>query len=128
MAGDPLEDGGFVILNGVTFDDEGNIIELDTPYPGGNLFSLASGGAVYIRDPHNRVSEDQLNGGEFVDFTERDWTTIKPYLEENEQLFGITLARLLETEGEICSADRIYRKIRPLAMRELQAEEAWAKE
>ena len=45
MAGDPLQGGGFVILNGITFDDEGSITELDTPYPGGNLFSLASGGA-----------------------------------------------------------------------------------
>ena len=128
MAGDPLEGGGFVILNGITFNDEGSIIELDTPYPGGNLFSLASGGAIYIRDPYCRVSEDQLNGGEFVDFTEQDWTVINPYLEENEQLFGITVARLLEMDGETCSADRIYRKIRPLAIRELQAEEAWAQE
>ncbi len=51
MAGDPLNGGGFIILNGITFDEDGRIIELDTPYPGGNLFSLASGGALYIRDP-----------------------------------------------------------------------------
>ena len=128
MAGDPLYDGGFVILNGITFDVEGNITELDTPYPGGNLFSLASGGAIYIRDPHGNVSEDQLNGGEFVDFNEQDWMTIKPYLEENEQLFGIPLARLLELDGETCLAHQIYRKIRPHAIRELQPEEAWVKE
>ncbi len=128
MAGDPLDGGGFVILNGITFDDEGNIIELDTPYPGGNLFSLASGGAIYLRDPYGKVSEDQLNGGEFVDFTEQDWTTIKPYLEENEQLFGIPLARLLESDGETCLPHQIYRKIRPHAIRELQAEEAWVTE
>jgi glutamate synthase domain-containing protein 1/glutamate synthase domain-containing protein 3 len=128
MAGDPLDGGGFVILNGITFDDEGNIIELDTPYPGGNLFSLASGGAIYIRDPYSKVSEDQLNGGEFVDFDEQDWTLIKPYLEENEQLFGIPLARLLECDGHTFLPHQIYRKIRPQAIRELQAEEAWVKE
>jgi len=128
MAGDPLDGGGFVILNGITFDDEGNIFELDTPYPGGNLFSLASGGAIYIRDPYNKVSEDQLNGGEFVDFDEQDWMTIKPFLEENEQLFGIPLTRLLELDGETCLAQQIYRKIRPRVIRELQADEAWVKE
>ncbi|MFC2011944.1 glutamate synthase [Chloroflexota bacterium] len=128
MAGDPLNGGGFVILNGIAFDDEGNIIELDTPYPGGNLFSLASGGAIYIRDPYGKVTEDQLNGGEFVDLDEQDWTTIKPYLEENEQLFGIPLTRLLERDGVTCQAHQIYRKIRPHAIRELQAEETWAKE
>jgi hypothetical protein len=126
MAGDPLEGGGFVILNGIAFNDEGDITELDTPYPGGNLFSLASGGAIYIRDPHYRVSEDQLNGGEFFDFTEQDWTTIRPYLEENETLFGIPLERLLEIDGETRSADRIYRKIRPMEIRELQSEDMWS--
>ena len=110
------------LLKRITFNKKGNIIELDTPYPGGNLFSLASGGAIYIRDPYCQVSEDQLNGGEFVDFTERDWTTIKPYLEENEQIFGITLGRLLQMDGETRSANRIYRKIRPSAIRELQAD------
>ncbi|NQT82953.1 glutamate synthase, partial [bacterium] len=48
MAGDPLQGGGFVVLNGIGFDDEGRIVEMETPYPGGNLFSLASGGALYV--------------------------------------------------------------------------------
>jgi glutamate synthase domain-containing protein 1/glutamate synthase domain-containing protein 3 len=122
MAGDPLVDGGFVILNGIKFDDDANIIELDEPYPGGNLFSLASGGAIYIRDPHGMVSEEQLNGGAFVSFTEQDWVVIKPYLEENERLFGIPIDRLLSRNGDTCQPDEIYRKIRPQAMRELQAQ------
>jgi len=46
MAGDPLNGGGFVVLNGVTFDEKGRLVEQETPYPGGNLFSLASGGAT----------------------------------------------------------------------------------
>jgi glutamate synthase domain-containing protein 3 len=127
MAGDPLEGGGFVVLNGISFSDEGQIAELDTPYPGGNLFSLASGGAIYIRDPHGKVSEEQLNGGEFAPLEERDWAVISPYLEENEQLFGIPLSRLLEVGGELLPPARMYRKIRPRAIPALQAEEAWVR-
>ncbi len=127
MAGDPLNGGGFVILNGIAFDDDGQIIELEAPYSGGNLFSLASGGAIYIRDPHKKVSSEQLNGGEFAEITERDWAAIRPYLEENEQLFGIPLARLLEVEGEVLSPEKVYRKVQPRAIRALQAEEAWVK-
>jgi glutamate synthase domain-containing protein 1/glutamate synthase domain-containing protein 3 len=127
MAGDPLEGGGFVILNGITFNDQAEIIEMDTPYPGGNLFSLASGGAIYIRDPHARVSEEQLNGGEFAALGERDWAVISPCLEENQRLFGIPLARLLEVDGKILSPEQVYRKIRPRAIAALQAEEAWTR-
>ena len=127
MAGDPLHGGGFIILNGITFDDDGNIIELETPYPGGNLFSLASGGAIYIRDPYQKVSIEQLNGGEFVKFTNRDWTLIQPYLEDNERLFGIPIARLLEVGGKPLSPEEIYRKIRPHTVKALQAEEAWVR-
>ena len=58
MAGDPLHGGGFVILNGIEFDEEGNAVDQATPYPGSNLFSLASGGAIYLRDPYDRVVED----------------------------------------------------------------------
>ncbi len=127
MAGDPLEGGGFVILNGITLDDQGQIVELDTPYPGGNLFSLASGGAIYIRDPQGAVSEEQLNGGEFAALEERDWTVVRPYLEENERLFGIPLARLLGVRGTALPPERVYRKIRPRAIAALQAEEAWTR-
>ena len=51
MAGDPHTGGGFVILNGVKFDDDGKLVPLAEPYPGSNLFSLASGGAIFVRDP-----------------------------------------------------------------------------
>ena len=54
MAGDPLNGGGFVVLNGLGFDADGNAFDLAEPYPGGNLFSLASGGAIYVRDPKTR--------------------------------------------------------------------------
>ncbi len=127
MAGDPHNGGGFVILNGLTLTDEGDIQYLDTPYPGGNLFSLASGGAIYVRDPYHNVTADQLNGGEFVPFREKDWALIRPYLQENERLFGIPVESLLVSGGSVQQPDNIYRKIAPVAMRALQAEEAWVR-
>ena len=121
MAGNPLEGGGFVILNGIAYSDQGEISDLAEPYPGGNLFSLASGGAIYIRDPKKMVGEEQLNGGEFVPMTGRDWTLVEPYLVENERLFGIRMADLLGGKDPMV----VYRKIQPKAVRALQAEEAW---
>lgn len=125
MAGDPLNGGGFVVLNGITFDEEAQIDELDTPYPGGNLFSLASGGAIYVRDPRGLLGEDQLNGGEFAELRAEDWALIEPYLRENERLFDIPVERLLQVEGRLRQPNEVYRKIRPGAVRALQAEEAW---
>lgn len=125
MAGDPLNGGGFVVLNGVHLADDGEVAELETPYPGGNLFSLASGGAIYVRDPRHRVGVDQLNGGEFYPFEHRDWRLIEPYLLENERLFGIPVRRLLEVDGEVRRPEEVYRKIAPVKVRALQAEEAW---
>jgi glutamate synthase domain-containing protein 1/glutamate synthase domain-containing protein 3 len=114
MAGDPLNGGGFVILNGIGFDDEnGSIREYDTPYPGSNIFSLASGGAIYVRDPHRKLVDEQLNGGEFTEITDTDWKLILPYLEENEKLFDITVDRLLTIAGKKKSPQAVYRKIMP---------------
>jgi glutamate synthase domain-containing protein 3 len=114
MAGDPLHGGGFVILNGIGFDDEdGSIREYDTPYPGSNIFSLASGGAIYVRDPHRKLVDEQLNGGEFAEITDADWKLILPYLEENESLFDITVDRLLTVAGNKKSPQAVYRKIMP---------------
>jgi glutamate synthase domain-containing protein 1/glutamate synthase domain-containing protein 3 len=125
MAGDPYNGGGFVILNGISFSEEGEIVDLETPYPGGNLFSLASGGAIFIRDPHCTVSDEQLNGGAVSEIEDRDWRLIEPLIAENEQLFGIPINRLLEVNGEAWPATQVYRKIYPRAVRALQAEEAW---
>jgi glutamate synthase domain-containing protein 3 len=114
MAGDPLNGGGFVILNGVGFDDaDGSIREYDTPYPGSNIFSLASGGAIYVRDPRKILVDEQLNGGEYADVTEADWNLILPYLEENERLFAIPIDRLLTVDGKKKAPHNVYRKIVP---------------
>ncbi|KAF5413766.1 MAG: hypothetical protein C5S38_05695 [Candidatus Methanophagaceae archaeon] len=115
MAGDPLKGGGFVVVNGLDSDGNGNFIEQDTPYPGSNLFSLASGGAIYIRDPHHKLVEEQLNGGEFSSLTTEDWAIISPYLEENERLFGISIEDdLLVVNGDKKSPQEVYRKVRPM--------------
>ncbi|NLG73314.1 MAG: glutamate synthase [Chloroflexi bacterium] len=115
MAGDPLLGGGFAILNGIAFDADGNIVELETPYPGGNLFSLASGGAIYLRDPHCKVQEDQLNGGAFVRLKDADWALIEPYLLENKRLFGIGVEELLTVDGIRREPAEVYRKVEVLA-------------
>ncbi|MDA1329573.1 MAG: glutamate synthase [Chloroflexi bacterium] len=125
MAGDPLNGGGFVVLNGMRFNEGGEPVELDVPYPGGNLFSLASGGAIYVRDPRGLLTDDQLNGGEFVDVTNEDWTLIEPYLQENARLFDLPLEWLQTVDGHKRHPSEVYRKIRPGAVRALQAEEAW---
>jgi glutamate synthase domain-containing protein 1 len=111
MAGDVFNGGGFVILNGITFDDDGNVTELEEPYAGSNLFSLASGGAIYIRDPQKSVVDQQLNGGDFFKVTDKDWEIILPYLQENERLFGIRISDLLMVNGKVCQPWEVYRKV-----------------
>lgn len=127
MAGNPLQGGGFAILNGVQVLPNGTVEELPSPYPGSNLFSLASGGAIYIRDPAMVLSDEQLNGGVFAPMTEKDWELILPYLKENEAYFHVSVSRLLEWQGKTLPFHKIYRKVAPSPMRELQEEEAWVK-
>jgi glutamate synthase domain-containing protein 1/glutamate synthase domain-containing protein 3 len=111
MAGDPYNGGGFVIMNGVTFAPDGKLVALDSCYPGSNLFSLASGGAIYLRDPDRKLSEEQLNGGEFAELTEKDWQLILPYLQENERLFGFKVNDLLTVNDVQKSYSEVYRKV-----------------
>jgi len=114
MAGDPLNGGGFVILNGLEFDHDGRVTPQAVPYAGSNLFSLASGGAIYVRDPFRLIDEEQLNGGEIVSLEEKDWFLILPYLQENEKLFGIRVEEdLLKVDGKAMSPFEVYRKVRP---------------
>ncbi len=124
MAGDPHEGGGFIVLNGMEFDEHGSLREQATPFPGSNLFSLASGGALFVRDPHGRLEKEQLNGGEFAPFTEKDWQLIFPLLKENEGLFGISVEEdLLLSGGERRKPEEVYRKIRAVKLSVLTADQ-----
>ena len=115
MAGDPLNGGGFVILNGIEFDDNGNVVDLEMPYPGSSLFSLASGGAIYMRDPECKVVDEHLNGGEFAQLSTDDWELILPYLKENEKLFGISINDdLLTVNGQKLPFNKVYRKVQAI--------------
>jgi glutamate synthase domain-containing protein 3 len=100
--------GGFVVINGVALDGD-RVVTLPDRYPGGNFFSLASGGAGYINDPDQTLSPDQLNGGRIVEFAEADWHVIEPYLAENEQLFGLRVRDLLNGR----EPGQVYRKVIP---------------
>lgn len=122
MAGDALNGGGFVIVNGISFQDDGSWKPLHLPYPGSNLFSLASGGALYIRDPHQTVIPQQLNGGRIVGLSRADWALIKPYLVENERLFRVKLDQLLTVDGTRLPPSRVYRKIMPIQSAILERE------
>ena len=129
MAGDPLNGGGFVILNGMEFCDDGTLREQQAPYPGSNLFSLASGGAIYIRDPHRKVVDNQLNGGEIVALSPADWDLIRPYLEENEKLFGISIQNdLLTVAGKSCQYSDVYRKVQAVKLDVLAMESTASEE
>lgn len=122
MAGDPNKGGGFVILNAIRFDDEGNIVSLPEPYPGSNMFSLASGGAIFIRDPYRICVDGQLNGGVYLSLTQEDWELILPYIEENERLFGIKIDDLLTVDGQLQPPEKVYRKVVPSAVGKAIAE------
>jgi glutamate synthase domain-containing protein 3 len=122
MAGDPHNGGGFIVLNGMEFDEHGLLREQPSPFPGSNLFSLASGGALYVRDPGRSLQREQLNGGEFAPFTEKDWRLILPLLKENEELFGISVeGDLLTCGGERRRPEEVYRKIRAVKLSVLSA-------
>jgi len=119
MAGDPLNGGGFIVVNGIGLGDDGRIRELDTPYPGGNLFSLASGGAIYVRDPTGKVGLDQLNGGQLTSVEGADWDLILPYLQENQKLFGIKVEELLRVGRGAAKPSTVYRKVEAIPLRAL---------
>jgi glutamate synthase domain-containing protein 1/glutamate synthase domain-containing protein 3 len=117
MAGDPLSGGGFAIVNGLRVADDGKVFALDLPYPGSNLLSLASGGAIYVRDPNRTLVAEQLNGGIFCKVTAEDWKVILPYLQENERLFDIQVERdILTVNGNAKSPAAVYRKVMPRSL------------
>ena len=43
--------------------------------------------------------------------TDKDWRLIRPYLNENERLFGIRLEDLLTVDGILKEPREVYRKV-----------------
>ena len=123
MAGDPHAGGGFAIVNGLRYDRHAALVPLELPYPGSNLLSLASGGAIYIRDPQRTLVEEQLNAGAYRPLSWADWKLILPYLQENERLFDIRIERdLLTVDGVLRAPAEVYRKVLPRKDAEKDAE------
>ena len=111
MAGNEVG-GGFVVINGLDFDERGEVIGMEAKYPGNNLFSLASGGACYLNDPYNTIHPSQLNGATFIRFKQEDWNVIRPYLRLNEELFGISIRHdLLMVDGVLKWSKEVFRKV-----------------
>ena len=123
MAGDPRTGGGFAIVNGLRCELDGRLVPLDSPYPGSNLLSLASGGAIYVRDPHHKLVDEQLNGGAYRPLGTADWRLMLPYLEENQRLFGVRIEEdLLTVDGVLRLPAEVYRKVMPRKDAEIEAE------
>ena len=115
-----------MILNGIEVNAQGHVDPMLEPYSGSNLFSLASGGAIFVRDPYLRIGPEQLNGGELGPFTARDWELIRPYLEENERLFGISIEdHLLTVDGQKRTPEQVYRSVHPMKKTILTGSEEW---
>ncbi|MHC4790942.1 MAG: glutamate synthase, partial [Planctomycetota bacterium] len=103
--------------------NQGRIQAQQSPYPGSNLFSLASGGAIFVRDPHRKLVAEQLNGGEFTDFSKEDWKLIFAYLQANERYFGVSIERgLLTVDGIRLSPKEVYRKVQAVKLAVLAKE------
>jgi hypothetical protein len=84
---------------------------------------LASGGAIYVRDPHKALVDEQLNAGVYKTLSDADWKLILPYLEENERLFGIDVERdLLTVDSVLRQPAEVYRKVVPLKDRGAEME------
>ena len=111
MAGRDVGDG-FVIMNGVAFNNRGEAVGLETKYAGNNLFSLASGGACYLNDPYGTVTTSQLNGAVFAPFRQEDWNAVVDYLRRNETLFGLSIRHdLLLVDGVLKWPKEVFRKV-----------------
>ena len=56
MAGDPLNGGGFVVLNGLGFDADGNAFDMAEPYSGRQpVLPWHRAARSTVRDPNNKV-------------------------------------------------------------------------
>jgi hypothetical protein len=61
-----------------------------------------------------------LNGERLADFTMKDLEVILSFLDENEKLSGISIEKdLLTVHDKLLDSMRVYRKIEPITLQEL---------
>ena len=105
MAGDPLTGGGFVILNGIEFDEHGRIVPAGVALPGQQpVLAGLRRGDLHPRPAPARWSSASSTAACSRPLGDKDWRLIRAYLEENERLFGIQVEDLLTVDGELRDA------------------------
>jgi len=81
--------GGFVILNGVKFDERRKLVPLAEPYRAATCFSLAYGRRPFLSATRKRrwwISSWNARPSFAPDcLTNEDWELILPCLEENQK-------------------------------------------
>lgn len=105
------KDSGFVILNGLMFNEKGEIEDLETPYSEECLFSLVLGQTVYIRDPQSKIKNAHLIGVRIHELTETDCMNIFRCLKENERLFNIDILDLITVKNQLLPFHKVYHKV-----------------
>ena len=70
-----------------------------------------------------RSSSGNSTAASSSDLSDKDWRLIRPYLEENERLFGITVDDLLTVDGEVREPAEVYRKISAVKLQVLAGTE-----
>ena len=105
------KNSGFVILNGLMFNENGRIEDLETPYSEECLLSLVLGQTVYIRDPQSKIKNTQLIGARIQELTETDCLNIFLCLKENEKLFNIDILDLIAVKNQLLPFHKVYHKV-----------------
>jgi len=93
-------------------DDGGQLVPLLSLIRS-NLFSLASGGPIFVRDPNRTLVEQQLNGGKFCPMSNADWELILPMLEEESAAVRNHHRGPPDRNGRMRKPASVYRKVVP---------------
>jgi hypothetical protein len=107
----PSKNSGFVILNGLTFNEKGEIEDMESPYSEKSLLSLAKGRTVYFRDPLSKIKKNKLIEGRSLELNETDCLNIFHCLKENERLFQIGVLDLISVKKQLLPFHKVYKKI-----------------
>jgi hypothetical protein len=105
------KNSGFVILNGLIFNEKGEIEDLKTPYSEECIFTLALDTTVYIRDPQLEIRNAQHKGVRVHKLNETDCLYIFRCLKVNEGLFNIDILDLITAENQLLPFHKVYHKV-----------------